>query len=190
MKNKIISIFFALMFLSGIFYIFDEFTISNLIFGIIMCILFALAAVHFWTKDRIKHINNLPQKIEFEVRTWNEYAENIIKWQSQNARDLWVNGKYSEKPLYHYSWENNIPVNFVAEPTNEYDSKAIAVYLDGLHIGYVPREINIKFHDFILRTGTVFASIHGGDRKIIDEYGDLIVEKFNPIVEIIIQINN
>jgi hypothetical protein len=29
----------------------------------------------------------------------------------------------------------------IAEPTNEYDPSAVAVYIDGLHVGYVPREL-------------------------------------------------
>lgn len=122
--------------------------------------------------------------LKFELRTWNDFAEHIRMWQSQNARHQWIGANYTDKPIYQYSWKSNIPVNFVAEPTNEYDNKAIAVYLDGLHIGYVPHEINIKYHDFILNTGTAIAEIHGGNRKRLDEYGDVIVEKFDPIVEV------
>jgi hypothetical protein len=29
----------------------------------------------------------------------------------------------------------------VAEPTNRYDPSAVAIYIDGLHVGYVPREL-------------------------------------------------
>lgn len=122
--------------------------------------------------------------LNFEIKTWDNFAENIKKWQSKHARNQWENATFSEKPLYEYSWEENIPVNFVAEPTNIYDSKAIAVYLDGLHIGYVPHEINEKYHDFILGTGTALTSIHGGNRKRLDKFGNVVLEEFNPIVEI------
>lgn len=126
----------------------------------------------------------IDNNLKFEVRTWNEFAKNIRAWQALNAKDQWKAATYTTKPIYHYSWRSNVPVNFVAEPTNEYDDKAIAVYLDGLHIGYVPHEVNVIYHDVILKTGTALAEIHGGDRKKIDEYGDIVVEKFNPIVEV------
>lgn len=140
-----------------------------------------------WAFKFIFSNNSTPtiiKDLRFEVRTWDDFAENIKMWQSQNARHQWIGANYTNKPIYQYSWKSNIPINFVAEPTNEYDDKAIAVYLDGLHIGYVPREINIKYHDFILNTGTALADIHGGNRKRLDEYGDVIVEKFNPIVDV------
>ena len=35
----------------------------------------------------------------FEIRSWNEYMDNISKWQKENARDQWVDAKYSNKPL-------------------------------------------------------------------------------------------
>ncbi|NMW84257.1 hypothetical protein HKO22_00675 [Peptoniphilus sp. AGMB00490] len=42
----------------------------------------------------------------------------------------------------------------------------------------------MKYHDFILNTGTAIAEIHGGNRKKLDEHGDVIIEKFDPIVEV------
>lgn len=139
-----------------------------------------------WTlKNIIKLIDaKTTHDLNFEIKTWDNFAENIRSWQSKNTRNQWENATFSEKPLYEYSWEEDIPVNFVAEPTNVHDSNAIAVYLDGLHIGYVPREINENHHDFILGTGTALASIHGGDRKRLDEFGNVVLEEFNPIVEI------
>lgn len=131
--------------------------------------------------NKVQVTNN---NLKFEVRTWNEFAENIRAWQALNAKDQWKGAAYTTKPIYHYAWRSNVPVNFVAEPTNEYDDRAIAVYLDGLHIGYVPHEVNVIYYDVILKTGTALAEIHGGDRKKIDEYGDILVEKFNPIVEV------
>ena len=126
----------------------------------------------------------VPDILNFTVRSWGEYNSNIEAWQSKNARDLWVNANYTEKPIYHYSWENNIPVFFQAEPKNEYDSNAIAVYLEDTKIGYVPRDTNIQYYNFILKKKYGVASIHGGDRKKLDSYGDLIVERFDPIVDV------
>lgn len=122
--------------------------------------------------------------IKFEVRSWDNHLKNIENWQRENARDLWLDAKYSTKPLYHYSWENDVVVNFVAEPNNEFDSKAIAVYLNGKHIGYVPKPINQTYYDLILKKKSAYAQIHGGHRKRIDEYGDLILEKGDPVVVI------
>lgn len=126
----------------------------------------------------------VPDVLSFTVRSWGEYNSNIEAWQSKNAKDLWVDTTYTEKPIYHYSWKNNIPVFFVAEPDNIHDNKAIAVYLDGVQIGYVPRETNIIYHNHILKIGKGIASIHGGNRKKLDSYGDLIVEKFDPVVDV------
>ncbi|NMW84256.1 hypothetical protein HKO22_00670 [Peptoniphilus sp. AGMB00490] len=51
--------------------------------------------------------NNSAQKVgndlKFEVRTWNEFADNIKMWQSQNARNQWIGAHYTEKPTYQYS---------------------------------------------------------------------------------------
>lgn len=38
--------------------------------------------------------------------------------------------------------QRDAPVTLIREPFNTYDSKAIAVYLDGVKIGYVPRPVN------------------------------------------------
>lgn len=129
--------------------------------------------------------NQIPN---FAVRSWGEYLQNIATWQHNNARHQWVNASFSSKPLYEYSWSNAV-VNLVAEPSNEFDTQAIAVYLDGMHIGYVPHEINDNFHKALLAHPRVYAKIHGGSAKFIDEYGDLIVTKRDPIVELVFSEN-
>lgn len=122
---------------------------------------------------------------KFAILSWGDSLQNLKNWQRNNARDQWINAKYSAKKLYHYSWiQNSARASLRAEPTNPHDKKAIALYLDDLHVGYVPREINELYYDHLLSLSNVTVNIHGGDAKYIDETGDLISDKSDPIVEV------
>lgn len=45
------------------------------------------------------------------------------------------------------------PAVLVREPTNQYDANAIAVYVDGRRIGYVPKKQNAVLAQFIDQKG-------------------------------------
>lgn len=46
-----------------------------------------------------------------------------------------------------------------ADPTNEYDSNAVAVYYDDMHIGFLPRGENEATSEHLLDGGEAFAEI-------------------------------
>lgn len=48
-------------------------------------------------------------------------------------------------------------VKLLKEPMNNYDSKAVAVYLDGVKIGYAPRPLN-QFLWFLVEGSTFIVS--------------------------------
>ncbi len=121
--------------------------------------------------------------LSFPVKTWDNYEENIKRWQSKNAKNNWVNAKYRPKPLYEYEWTDTV-VKFIAEPNNNFDEKAIAVYLDNLQIGYVPREINKIYYKEILQAKKAKASVHGGNRRFLDGSGKVVQQNFGPIVDV------
>lgn len=122
----------------------------------------------------------------FKVKTWGIMQQNLNLWQSENARDQWKNAKYSSKPLYHYSWmRSSDRASLRPEPKNEFDNKAIAVYLDDVKIGYVPSEINEDYHNKLIKNLLITVEVHGGDRKYIDEYGDIVKEKGDAIAEVV-----
>ena len=195
MKNKAIAIFLGILAISTFPAMVDDFSFENLIIGVLMIVLFTKGSIYFWRKPNVEKSANKnsrtaqknkgePINISFQVRTWGEYARNIETWQSKHAKDMWIGAKYSAKPTYHYSWEENVVIVFVAEPNNVYDDHAIAVYLDGVQVGYAPRDTNHIYYEILTGLGSTLADVRGGDRKRLDEYGDLIVEKFDPIIDV------
>ena len=123
--------------------------------------------------------------VKFTVRAWDEFLDNIVEWQKKNARDQWIGANFTNKPLYQYAWKTvTDSVSFIPEPENEFDQYAIGVYLNGEQVGYVPRPKNETHYNELLNAKTITADIHGGSSKYMDEYGDLIVDKNDPVVEI------
>lgn len=45
------------------------------------------------------------------------------------------------------------PVTLVREPTNQFDPNAVAVWVDGQKVGYVPKKQNAALAQFIDQTG-------------------------------------
>ena len=123
---------------------------------------------------------------DFQVKTWGTYLTNLKQYQAKIARKQWHEATYSKKPLYEYSWETiTTKAALRAEPNNEHDSNAIAVYLENYHIGYVPRVINEKYHAALLaRKNKITVELHGGNRKYIDDYGNLIETEDDPMAEV------
>jgi hypothetical protein len=46
-----------------------------------------------------------------------------------------------------------IPVTLVREPMNQYDPNAVMVWIDGVHVGYIPSKTNAALALFIDQTG-------------------------------------
>ena len=49
--------------------------------------------------------------------------------------------------------ESGTPVKLVREPSNGYDPNAIMVWIDGNHVGYIPKKNNAALAQFIDQTG-------------------------------------
>lgn len=195
----------VLFFASGIFGIINDIANSKFsfttVFALIICLIIAFLV---WPKKK-KYKNNkykkeietakssdvkVPSDISFKVATWGQHADNIKKWQAEFARDNWANDpEFKDKSIYHYAWKNDVPVRFVPEPENDADDKAVAVYLNSYHIGYVPRPINSQNYSLLISNPFATAQVHGGDRKYKDEYGDVIKKIDDPIVEVLIPAN-
>lgn len=56
------------------------------------------------------------------------------------------------------------------------------------YIYYVPRPINQDNYKKLLKAKPIIADVHGGDSKYLDEYGDLIKDNRDPIVELSIHL--
>src|ERR1044072_5577859 len=52
-------------------------------------------------------------------------------------------------------------VQLVADPNNEYDSTAVAVYSDDVHIGFVPKESNSALFAVLMDGAEISAEIIG-----------------------------
>ncbi|MGI6751119.1 MAG: hypothetical protein ACOX4U_00640 [Anaerovoracaceae bacterium] len=122
--------------------------------------------------------------LKFEVMSWGQYVINIMEWQTANAKDQWVDGNYSEKRLYQYAWTKTYDVLLIANPSNEFDQYAIEVLLGGKKIGYVPDPINKQYYNELLNSKDLYADVRNGNSKYLDIYGDLVVDKKNPIVDL------
>lgn len=140
--------------------------------------------------DFLCAIKNLLKKskqgsVTFEVRSWGEYLQPIKQYQMIHGRDQWADGQIkSGKRLYHYSWINGVTVVLNPEPKNKYDKYAIAIYLNNEKIGYVPKPINKAFYKQLKKSKVGIAAVHGGDFKYIDEYGDVVKELRDPVVDV------
>lgn len=128
--------------------------------------------------------SNFKEVLEFRVRSWGMHLENIKQWQKENAMDSWAHANYAQKPIYHYTWMSDVPCTFIEEKDNQYDKYAILVCVDDKILGYVPSPENKRYRKEILKKGVAKVDIHGGDRKYKDEYGDIIKEEDDPVVDL------
>lgn len=130
-------------------------------------------------KDQTKTKNNISTPpLSLDIVGTAYYRNNINLWQSENNRDQWFNGRYSSKPLYQYSYLDNVnDVYLIPEPENKHDKNAIAVYLGNQKAGYIPSDQNAAVGIYIRQPYYVTAKLFGGDSKQLDRYGDLIVTK-------------
>lgn len=56
------------------------------------------------------------------------------------------------------------PVRLVREPNNPHDANAVAVYVDGAHVGYIPKKSNVALAAFIDQTGAPDATMAMDER--------------------------
>lgn len=73
-------------------------------------------------------------------------------YRAENLRTLFArHAKVSESGA-----ETKVPAVLVPDPSNPYDDRAVAVFVDGLHVGYMERPDARKYHDAI-------AQVPGGE---------------------------
>lgn len=75
----------------------------------------------------------------------------------------------TDEPIYKYETAAG-SAELIPEPENEYDSNAIAIYLDNIHIGYVPAKKCSKVKKLLDSDSIafIFAEITGDPYKIIE----------------------
>lgn len=73
----------------------------------------------------------------------------------------------------YHQLEKDEALDLVREPDNEYDENAIAVYSDGIKIGYIPRTMNADLAE-AMDEGRVFQSTYDPDidRLFVTEVED------------------
>lgn len=71
----------------------------------------------------------------------------------------------SGRAVYEWNLKRSSKVELVPEPTNEHDPNAIAVYVDGAHVGYVPASETGEVRQLLAVPCSVRGWIAGGARK-------------------------
>ena len=67
--------------------------------------------------------------------------------------------------VYEYRLKRSSEVSLLPEPENQHDRNAIAVYIDGKQLGYVPAELTADVRQIMSRDYAVRAYVSGGARK-------------------------
>jgi hypothetical protein len=80
---------------------------------------------------------------------------------------------YMGRKIYRYFYKDS-PVELRPEPTNQYDSNAIMVLIDGVHVGYVPQDETQNVRPFLNGPVYISAEVTGGEYRTVlsekDEY--------------------
>lgn len=83
------------------------------------------------------------------------------------------------RPVYEFKLKRSSKVELIPEPTNEHDPDAIAVYVDGAHVGYVPASETGEVRQLLAAPCSIRGWIAGGARKkvvngrVVTEASDL-----------------
>lgn len=138
-------------------------------------------------------VNNQPisYSMSFEVVGIHYYMDNISKlatpMKKWSMTDEQILKKYPGKKIYKNYYINE-PVQFVYEPTNPYDVNAIKVYINNLHVGYVPQSDCLSLKRLLASNIVILtATISGGESKII--YADGQKECYSEPFSIKIRVN-
>lgn len=123
---------------------------------------------------------------EQQIVTWYEFYKNIYKLKRENKSYhksddeliAGLNGK-NYYAVYKFS-RHRYNVQLVPEPTNEHDKNAIKVLFDGLHVGYIPRDLTNQYRSVIDNANALFyGDIRGGAYKLVrPEYVEDKLDEF------------
>lgn len=102
-----------------------------------------------------------------------------VKNEDYDLSEAQIKKKYHNKPVYEWRFPE-YPAKFEFEPENEADPNAIAIYVEGVKIGYVKRGSTSHIRNLI-NSGTiekVTCKIYGGSSKFYDpDTEELLVEE-------------
>lgn len=105
------------------------------------------------SKPKQVYTSNRPQKItNFEIAGLNYYRDNFIPILEKSNPNL-------SKFVYR---KKTAEVGFVAEPENPHDPNALAIYMEGVKIGYVPADLTGKISSNKFKYKFI-GTIYGGD---------------------------
>jgi len=79
------------------------------------------------------------------------------------------------RTVYEYDLKRGAKIELIPEPTNQHDSNAIAVYVDGAHVGYVPASETADVRQLLAAPYSVRGWIAGGARKSVQS-GRVVTE--------------
>lgn len=122
---------------------------------------------------------------EQAIVTWDKFNKNIYQLKRENKsykksnQELidGLNGK-SYFAVYKFS-RRKYDVQLVPEPSNPSDSNAIMVLFDGLHVGYIPKELTSQYKSVISDANNLFyGDIRGGAYKLVRQ--DYVEDKLDP----------
>lgn len=101
------------------------------------------------------------------------FTSNIEKLGLLDERFSWNKQKAIKENLYgwvltEYTFLNEYEVNLEFEPTNQHDPKAIKVILNGIQVGYIPKEQTDSIRTLIKRgIKGINTCINGSKKKVL-----------------------
>lgn len=119
-------------------------------------------------------------KEDFRVTGVAYYTANIKKLACANedwkksGKKLAAEGRVMEK-IFRYTYINK-PVKLIHEPKNPHDKNAVAVYVAGEQVGYIPAEDAPHVRQVLSSKKIKYISsfIGGGDYKVVSEDGTVV----------------
>ena len=124
--------------------------------------------------EQIQHTEEVDIN-EFKVAGYNYRQDELEQLFEMQNDDYLLTGKaFAEEVfdrVYEYlpEWK---PARLIPEPDNEYDSNAIAIYVDDVKIGYVQKKDQLRVNE--LSSGEIEVELYGGRYKepVYDDYGE------------------
>lgn len=135
-----------------------------------------------WIVDTIKSgmevfkkTSNFKQSLPDEFEIAGAYYKQAEIASVAQRNPLYQSAGTKNKRIYKYSYTRKDAV-LIPEPHNEHDPNAIMVQIDGITVGYIPKDLcnSVKHLLKAKAIKGVAAQIYGGDCKYIDYEGDLV----------------
>lgn len=115
------------------------------------------------------------EMIEIKVAGFDFYQNELKELLTMPNEDYSLSAKAFREEVFDrcYQFDTEwLSAEIVPEPENEFDPNALAVYVDGVRIGYVPRKDQAKVNS--VTPTSVDVEIYGGKFKDLDEDDNII----------------